>query len=76
MVDLSVKEEEEAIVAAIFAMAFALKLDVVVEGVETLAQLNCIKRICGNSNVLVQGYYFARPLPALEYAAYVKGFTA
>ena len=76
VVDLSLKEEEEAIVSAIFAMAFALKLDVVVEGVETLDQLECIKRICGNSNVLVQGYYFAKPLPAIEYAEFVKAFKA
>jgi EAL domain-containing protein (putative c-di-GMP-specific phosphodiesterase class I) len=74
VVDLSMKEEEEAIVSAIFAMAFALKLDVVVEGIETLAQLDCIKRICGRSNVFIQGYYISKPLPANEYAEFVAAF--
>ena len=74
IVDLALKEEEKAIVDAIFAMANALKLDVVVEGVETLEQLACIEEICGKSDVLVQGYYFSRPLPAGEFVDFVGDF--
>jgi diguanylate cyclase (GGDEF)-like protein/PAS domain S-box-containing protein len=58
--------EDEAIVAAIVALASALDLDVVAEGVETPAQLHRL-RVLGAAKI--QGYLFSRPLPAGELRA-------
>jgi EAL domain-containing protein (putative c-di-GMP-specific phosphodiesterase class I) len=58
--------EDEAIVAAIVALASALDLDVVAEGVETTAQLHRL-RVLGAAKI--QGYLFSRPLPAGELRA-------
>ena len=56
-------EDNTAIVRAIAAMASALGLDVVAEGVETAEQAaEALVLGCG----LAQGYYFARPAPPAE----------
>ncbi len=55
--------EDTAIVAGVVAMAQALELSVVAEGVETKAQLERL-RVLGCESV--QGYYFSRPLPPAE----------
>jgi EAL domain-containing protein (putative c-di-GMP-specific phosphodiesterase class I) len=58
--DIKPDSENETITAAIIAMATALKLEVVAEGVETREQMQLLqKRGCQ----LMQGYYFSRPLP-------------
>ena len=58
--DLKPGSDNEAITAAIIAMAAALNLEVVAEGVETREQMMLLhKRGCP----LMQGYYFSRPLP-------------
>ena len=58
--DLKSGSDNEAITAAIIAMASALNLEVVAEGVETREQMQLLqKRGCP----LMQGYYFSRPLP-------------
>ncbi len=46
---------------AIISMAHSLNLDVVAEGVETLAQLSYLRRHHCDQ---IQGYYFSRPLGA------------
>jgi diguanylate cyclase (GGDEF)-like protein len=66
------ENEDAAIVSAISAMAKALKLDVVVEGVETDEQLNCVKTICMNKNMLVQGFYYSKPLPIKSFMDFLK----
>jgi len=59
--DVDRKEESYAIVRAILALAQALGLDVVAEGVETAAQLARLQEMgCGK----LQGYYFAAPTAA------------
>ncbi|WP_065201955.1 putative bifunctional diguanylate cyclase/phosphodiesterase [Chromobacterium subtsugae] len=59
--DLDRKEESAAIVRAILALARALDLDVVAEGVETAAQLAMLQEMhCSK----LQGFYFAAPAPA------------
>ncbi len=55
--------DKACIIKAIVAMARELKLDVVVEGVETDQQLNFIKDIGCN---IVQGFLLGRPLPEQE----------
>jgi diguanylate cyclase (GGDEF)-like protein len=53
--------EATAIVAAVMGMAHALDLNVVAEGVETVAQRDALRALgCDEA----QGYYYARPLPA------------
>ncbi len=59
--DLPDDESDASIVEAILALAHALGLGVVAEGVETVAQRDFLsQRKCG----LMQGYLFSRPLPA------------
>jgi EAL domain-containing protein (putative c-di-GMP-specific phosphodiesterase class I) len=66
--DIISDPNDAAIASAIIAMGLSLRLTVVAEGVETAEQLaflrehNCHK---------VQGYLFARPMPAEEVMAYL-----
>lgn len=59
--DMTDDTDAGALVAAIVAMAHALKLKVVAEGVETVRQL-ALLRDCGCD--MVQGYLLNRPVPA------------
>ncbi|MGW5642414.1 sensor domain-containing protein [Saccharopolyspora sp. NPDC003752] len=53
--------DSEAIVSSIIAMAHAVKLTVVAEGVETAGQLDLLRRLgCDQA----QGFYIGRPTPA------------
>ncbi|TCM67796.1 diguanylate cyclase/phosphodiesterase with PAS/PAC sensor(s) [Acinetobacter calcoaceticus] len=62
-----------AIVDAIIAMAKAMGMNVIAEGVETRAQLEyLIKHEC---NVL-QGFYFSKPLTALESTDYLNQYRS
>lgn len=55
--------DDEVIVRAIIAMAKGLNLEVIAEGVETLDQLNFLKKYnCGDA----QGFYFDKPLEAKD----------
>jgi len=54
---------DEAIAGAIVSLGRALRLQVVAEGVETAAQLEFLQ---GLGCELIQGYYFAKPMPPLE----------
>ncbi|HEX4871642.1 MAG TPA: EAL domain-containing protein [Nevskiaceae bacterium] len=60
--------EAEAIVVATLAMARALKLDVVAEGVETIAQM---LRLCELGCTQQQGFLFSRALPAEDFRTWV-----
>jgi EAL domain-containing protein (putative c-di-GMP-specific phosphodiesterase class I) len=53
--------ENVAIVRTIVALAHALGMDVIAEGVETAAQLARLKSIGCEYG---QGYFFAKPLPS------------
>jgi diguanylate cyclase (GGDEF)-like protein/PAS domain S-box-containing protein len=66
---LGVEPESAAIVNAILAMAGALSIDVVAEGVETEAQIGELRRLgCGYA----QGFHFARPAPAAELEVFLQ----
>ena len=68
--------DDAAIVLAIINMAHSMKLDVVAEGVETEAQLSYLRR---HSCDEMQGYYFSRPVPAVEFERMIlegKGLSA
>ncbi|WP_018230354.1 putative bifunctional diguanylate cyclase/phosphodiesterase [Methyloversatilis universalis] len=58
-----------SIVEAILALAHALGLGVVAEGVETVAQRDFLRsRHCG----LMQGYLYSRPQPAVTFAGLLR----
>ncbi|MDH4192259.1 MAG: EAL domain-containing protein, partial [Betaproteobacteria bacterium] len=57
------------IVTSIIAMAHALGMSVIAEGVETAEQLAILRELhCDQA----QGFHFSQPLPAAEFAAYVS----
>jgi diguanylate cyclase (GGDEF)-like protein len=63
---------DPTLVATQIAMAHGLGLGVVAEGVETQAQLDYLRNAgCGQ----VQGYFIARPLPALDIRALLAGLA-
>ncbi|MDQ0253460.1 diguanylate cyclase (GGDEF)-like protein/PAS domain S-box-containing protein [Evansella vedderi] len=69
MSDITEDVRDAAILEAIFTLAQRLKLDVIVEGVETMEQLNYLKETsCGEA----QGYFFSRPLPVSEIEGFFK----
>jgi EAL domain-containing protein (putative c-di-GMP-specific phosphodiesterase class I) len=58
-----------AIAKTIIAMAQALNMSTVAEGVETPEQLALMQELgCGQ----IQGYFFSRPLPADDFLAYYR----
>jgi len=59
--DVDKNPQDEQIVAAIVAMAHAMNLRVVAEGVETRDQLRVVSE---NDCDLIQGFLFSRPAPA------------
>jgi EAL domain-containing protein (putative c-di-GMP-specific phosphodiesterase class I) len=61
VMDITTDPNDAAIVAAIVAMAKALKLKVVAEGVETQEHLDFLHDLGADQ---IQGYFFSRPLPA------------
>ena len=66
---LGAGEDNYAIVRAIAAMANALGLEVVAEGVETAEQAAEAHALgCGSA----QGYYFARPAPPAEIESLIR----
>ncbi len=66
VMDVTTDSNDAAIVQAIIAMAHALNLKVVAEGVETLDHLEFLTSVGCDS---VQGFLFAKPLPGDEFAA-------
>lgn len=55
---------DAAIASTVIALSKALGLDVIAEGVETLAQRNALAEL---GCYFYQGYYFSKPMPASEF---------
>ena len=69
IVDVPHDEDSSAIVRAIVAMAKSLGLKVVAEGIETGDQMAFLKALNCDQ---IQGFYFARPMPAHEFLQYYR----
>jgi diguanylate cyclase len=67
--EIASNEYDAAIAGAVIALARGLHLSVVAEGVETEAQQQYLNA-CGCH--LMQGYFLSRPLPADEFAEWMK----
>ncbi|CAM4468134.1 diguanylate cyclase (GGDEF)-like protein/PAS domain S-box-containing protein [Paenibacillus endophyticus] len=61
--DITENNNDRAIVSTIIAMAQHLNMEVIAEGIETKDQLDILT---DNSCQKIQGYYFSKPLPALD----------
>jgi EAL domain-containing protein (putative c-di-GMP-specific phosphodiesterase class I) len=61
------------IVQAVIALAHGLGIDVVAEGIETVAQLDRLRALVCDRG---QGYFYARPLPPDELTAMLAAGTA
>ena len=66
--DITLAEDDAAIVHAIISLARGLRLQVIAEGVETNEQLAFLRE---HGCHQVQGFLFSQPVPALEFAALV-----
>jgi PAS domain S-box-containing protein len=69
--DLATDRDDEAIVKATIALGHNLRLGIVAEGIEERAQLDLLVE---NGCDAGQGYYFARPLPAEEFLAWLQRY--
>jgi diguanylate cyclase (GGDEF)-like protein/PAS domain S-box-containing protein len=67
--DIGVVSGDDAIVRVAIGLARELDIEVVLVGVETTAQLALLKAWGAR---IVQGYYFARPLPVAEVTALLR----
>ena len=65
--DMPGNTDDVAIAKTIIAMAKALDLTTVAEGVETAEQLEALQNMGCDQ---IQGYFFSRPLPAEEFLAF------
>lgn len=69
--DIARDPESEAIVEAIIGLSRTLGLQTIAEGVETAEQLDFLRaKGCHE----VQGYYFAKPLPAADFEVFVRDY--
>ena len=73
VVDLTEDKNDAAIVRATIAIARALNLVVLAEGVETKRHFDLLKELGCDS---IQGYLFARPMSASEAETFVRDWNA
>ncbi|HED12137.1 MAG TPA: EAL domain-containing protein, partial [Gammaproteobacteria bacterium] len=65
--------EDAAIVRSTIALAHAMGMQTIAEGVETRAQVEFLK---AEGCDAVQGYLFSKPLPVTEATAYIKSHSS
>ena len=62
--------KDTRLIELIIDIADYLKVPVIAEGVETEEQLNALRTM---GCEIVQGYYFSKPVPAVEFERFLKG---
>lgn len=67
--DLATDANDRAMVEAIIVMAHKLGIEVIAEGCETPEQLDVLVRAGCD---MVQGYYYAKPMPSADFVRYVE----
>lgn len=65
-------QEDAAIAATIIQLGHAIGLKVIAEGVETVEQMNFLRK---NDCDEFQGYLFSKPLPPGEFRGFLKGYN-
>jgi diguanylate cyclase (GGDEF)-like protein len=68
--DITIDEHDRIIIEGIATMSRKLKLEVVMEGVETIEQVEWIEATI--DNVIIQGYYFSKPLPIEQFIDFAR----
>jgi diguanylate cyclase (GGDEF)-like protein/PAS domain S-box-containing protein len=67
--DIGENPEDKTIVNTIINMAHNLNMKTIAEGVETLEQLQFLRE---NGCDEIQGYYYSKPIPAMEFEDFVR----
>ncbi|MYL58429.1 EAL domain-containing protein [Virgibacillus halodenitrificans] len=71
--DVPHSRKDASIIQSIISLGRSLDLNIVVEGAETKEQIHFLADFCDNP--IIQGYYYSRPLPALELSEWYSRFT-
>jgi len=71
--EITARADDASIVQAIVSLAHSLRLKVIAEGVETIAQLDFLRSIGCDQ---YQGFHFSRPLPVPEFETLLRGLQA
>ena len=66
------KERAEKIIESVVHLANKLQMPMIAEGVETKEQVDMLRRI---GCTMVQGYYYAAPMPVEEFEAFIEKNT-
>ena len=69
--DITGNTETQAIFRMLVSLTKELRLEITAEGVETIEQRDFIASM--GSDILIQGYYYSRPLPPDDFAAFLGG---
>ena len=64
---------EKRIIAHVISMAKDLEITVLAEGVETKQQKDFLKE---SRCDMIQGYYYAKPMPVEKFSAYLDSISA
>lgn len=70
--DVVEQPESAALIRAIVAMAQSLDLEVIAEGVETIAQAEFIR---SHGCTYAQGYFYSKPLPAAQFEGWLTRYN-